>query len=241
MIETYYCGVYWGPRRESLEECSRRSIAFLQCLRQLSPHFARWFKRGKSRKNALLQEVEPKIDEVQHLLLAGRNRADYGGEVIEDLGFRMGLWNGKSDAESVGFNILCGCYAKIPGINSCIIDLPSGGRAAQDILQVPMLIEIIKCAASSWDADWGIVTSNILQHDIANVSNDQPRSGWIVYLSSHYTQPTWLPPLSRKVPLGDLGLVIVTTDQRFSASNSEHVKTAKSLAKILEHIAQTRQ
>src|SRR5947209_17211529 len=119
MIVSYYIGAYWGIRKETLEECTHRLAGFLMCLAECDPCFAHWFKKGASRKEALTHEINPNIATLQTLLLAGRNRTDIGHKVIEELGFRVGLWNGaRNDAETTSLSIHCGSYAPRPGFNS---------------------------------------------------------------------------------------------------------------------------
>ncbi|RKG91289.1 hypothetical protein D7V97_41915, partial [Corallococcus sp. CA053C] len=56
--ETYSAGAYWGPRRESPEECARRAETFLNLLAACAPLLANWNKipkpRGKGRKTPLM-------------------------------------------------------------------------------------------------------------------------------------------------------------------------------------------
>ncbi len=48
-METYYAGAYWGPRKESPEECARRMEVMLAALSKSDPSFTRWFKPATQR------------------------------------------------------------------------------------------------------------------------------------------------------------------------------------------------
>src|SRR4051794_30187502 len=122
MLETYYIGAYWGARRESADACAHRTQHFLECLAACDPLFLHWFKLGQSRKEALQHEIKPDQETLQKALLAGKNRTDRD-QVLEDLGFRLGLWTGGNDEGSAGLSIHCGCYSSRVG-NSCVIELP---------------------------------------------------------------------------------------------------------------------
>ena len=116
MIESYYIGAYWGIREESVEQCAHRLAGFMQCLAECDSCFAKWFKKGGSRKEALSLEVNSDIATLQTLLLSGQHRTDVGQKIMENLGFLIGLWNGaNNDAESAGLIISCGSYALRPG------------------------------------------------------------------------------------------------------------------------------
>src|SRR5687768_756609 len=101
MIERYYLGAYWGNRKETAAECAERAVALLQWLSRCDEAFGRWFQGGRSRKEALQREVRPDPAVLRPLLERGRNRRDDDRSVIEELGFRMGLWNGAADSDAV--------------------------------------------------------------------------------------------------------------------------------------------
>jgi len=75
----------------------------------------------------LRKPVEAAPDRIRGLLLAGRNRHDCGDRsVIEDLGFRVGMWNGSSSRDSVGLSVGCGAYSSVKGLgNALVMNLPS--------------------------------------------------------------------------------------------------------------------
>jgi immunity protein 52 of polymorphic toxin system len=234
LIESYYIDAYWGTRKESVEECTHRLAGFLMCLAECDPCFARWFKLGQSRQEALKDEIKLDVATLQTLLLAGRSRTDIGQKIMENLGFLIGLWNGASnDAESAGLMIRCGSYAPRPGFNSCVINLPYGETERERLLRVPVLKAVMECMVSAWDPDWSVLTSRQYQDKVPLPPSNAPRMGWILYLSSRRGQVPPLPSSTTVVRLGNQGTLVITTQERFTALNPSHVETASQIAKIL--------
>jgi len=124
-VESYYAGAYWGPRKESTEECARRAEVFLAAMANVDPSFSHWFQQGKSRRDALKRPIDPSRAAIEKLIRRGKDRQ------FEELGYSVWAWNGVcSDYEDCGFNFACGVYAE--GItNRCVLNLPSRGPNAE--------------------------------------------------------------------------------------------------------------
>ena len=61
-----------------------------------------------------------------------------------------------------------------------------------------------------------------------------PRVGWLTYLShSRGVVPSLISP-SRVVLIGTQGSLVITTDERFTASNPRHVEIAKQVTEELD-------
>ena len=104
----YELCAYWGPRRETFDACSERLTKFLKLLSDCDPTFEAWFKKGRSRKGALRHQVPIDKDTLRNLLDKGRQYTDIPRKLMEDLGFSVGLWNGKTDEEGpAGFHVHC--------------------------------------------------------------------------------------------------------------------------------------
>lgn len=235
MIESYYIGVYWGVRRESVEMCTQRAVQFLTNLTRCSPYLSHWFMPGQSIKEALKHEIGIDAETISQLLVAGKNYADFGSKAIEPLGFRLSLWSpGGNSAESSSLTIKCGSYAPIPGINSCVINLPYQGASADNLLHTPMLTTIMEYMVEAWNPDWGVVNSNMYQKMIPFPPSNAPRIGWIIYLSRRRGAIPPLPPPSKTIALGMQGSLVITTEERFTANNPLHIKAAHQVATILD-------
>ncbi|MFP2933083.1 Imm52 family immunity protein [Pyxidicoccus sp. 3LG] len=116
--DSYYAGAYWGPRRESPEECAKRLGALLAGLSETDPSLARWFQQGKSRKDALNRPLGPNVADLEAFVRRGKDRT------FDELGFSVGGWNGAADDyEASGFLIACGGYSEWVN-NRCVFTLP---------------------------------------------------------------------------------------------------------------------
>ncbi|HEY0604895.1 MAG TPA: Imm52 family immunity protein [Herpetosiphonaceae bacterium] len=235
-MESFYIGVYWGVRKESVASCAERTAKLLTCLATCDPIFEHWFEQGRSKKEALKSEIKVEPEALQKLLLGGKNRTDVGNEVIKELGFRVGMWTGGSDDGSASLTIKCGSYAPIPGINSCILSLPIEEPIAERLLHVPVLTSLLECMVAVWSPEWGLVTSRQYQSLPGNLGADVPQTGWIVYLAGHRASiaDRALTPPSEVQRLGTDGSLLIATNEPFSASNQEHVAAADRLALLLK-------
>ncbi len=163
-IEHYYIRAYWGARKESAEECARNLRSFLRCPALSDIGYNHWYGVGNSRKEALQREITFDIPALEQFLLSGRNYTDFGHKVMEELGFLVSLWSTiDTSDDDIGIMLQCGCYAQIPGVNSCVIDLPSIGRTAERLLRISVLQTIIECIVSAWSPDWAVVSSREYQ------------------------------------------------------------------------------
>ena len=233
-FEPYYVGVYWGIREETVETCAARASAMFNHLAECDPIFQRWFMLGRSRKEALKHEVKTDVKTMQALLLKGRNRTDFGRQVIPELGFSFYAWNGgEDDQDGVGINFVCGCYAHRVA-NYCLIRLPSGEYSRERVMRIPVLIDIMKRMVTIWEADWGVVNSSNYTDIAPRKSPKAPIISWITYLSE---DRGILPPLPAPVRVEGVeghGTIITLTEDRFTINNPAHLENAARVTAILD-------
>jgi len=234
MVESYYLGVYWGARKETAGGCAQRAAGLIACLSRCDPALEKWYEKGQSLEDALRFRLNLTAESLESLLVRESNRSDVTGERIENLGFRLSAWTGKNDGEAATLTVRCGCYADAPILNSCIVGLPFSGPAAARLLQTKTLIAAMRCMVSSWDPDWGVVMSRAFQTRAFRVSPMGPPVGWMLYLPRRRgTVPEFKPPV-RRVYLDDLGVLLITTDDVFTASNQTHVEVADRVGSELK-------
>lgn len=90
-----YVGAYWGPRRESADQCAHRLGECLGALGQYSPKIAEWYRERKGVKSPSPRPenwtlFQPRKDMLVELVRAGADRdeaPDY------ESGFLTGFWN----------------------------------------------------------------------------------------------------------------------------------------------------
>jgi len=104
-----FAGAYWSKRAETREEAALRLVVLLRALAESSADFSRWYSKGRSKAAALRNELSIDVLSIAHRL--SENRTDVGNNVIVELGFSVGVWNG--DRASLSATI--GCYAERVG------------------------------------------------------------------------------------------------------------------------------
>lgn len=234
--ETYYAGAYWGPRKESPEECARRTAAFLTLLAPCDPFLANWYKPVRSLKDARKYPLmPPDVPTLTELFRRGVNR-EKGGPVFENLGFMFWFGNGGLKYDRADLEITCGSYAE--GIsNCCVLVLPTPGLSsiAEQVLTPSVLTGAMRAMALAWEPDWSVAISD--QHrDLMKPlrAPGAPYVGWVTYLSRHLGTVPPLPAPVRIEPVEDRGTLIILTPERFTVTNPEHVALAERVRELLD-------
>ncbi|RKH68542.1 immunity 52 family protein [Corallococcus llansteffanensis] len=230
--ETYYAGAYWGPRRETAEECARRTADFLNLLARCDQFLAHWYKPARSLKDVRKHSLmPPEVPALAELFRRGVNR-ERGGPVIEQLGYSLWFGNGGSDGDGVDLRITCGDYSGA-NPNSCVMPLPRKGPDAARILTVPALTGVVRSMVHSWEPDWAFAMSDSYE-DAFPESDTSPFSlGWMTYLSSRLGTVPPLPAPVRIEPVEGRGTLIVLTPERFTVANPEHIALARRVRDLL--------
>lgn len=117
-------GLYWGARREPLEQCAGNAYESLRGLEDLG--YDRYFLRGPSRRAALRREVELAPESLLAILAKGVSYTDVPRKPIPELGWHMGFWSGGSDDESYSIDFHVGSYSHHVG-NNVTLNLPHAG------------------------------------------------------------------------------------------------------------------
>ncbi|RKG78860.1 Imm52 family immunity protein [Corallococcus terminator] len=233
--ETYYAGVYWGPRKESAGECARRTADFLNRLAQYDPFLAHWYKPARSHKDARKHPLmPPDVASLTELFRRGVNR-ESGGPAIEPLGYTFWFGNGGGDYDSADLRILCGCYDEAV-LNSCVLKLPTLGHGANAdrVLTSPVLTGAVRSMVLAWEPDWAFATSHAYERQSRESDSAAFSLGWITYLSRRLGPVPPLPVPVRTEPVEDKGTLIILTPERFTVSNLEHVALAEHAREILD-------
>lgn len=212
-----YIGAYWGPRQESVGQCADRLMACLDRLRDCDEVFSQWFEKGKSRRDALALPIDLRSQEkTLQLLESGRSKRDLDRTTIDDLGFRVNLWNGQASTQSATISISCGIYAENPHLrNSVVLDLPEdlGGLADKD-----HCVQVLKCVAETWEPDWAGVISRT-SRNARSFNPALPFVDWMVYVNQIGIVPAGLPARATKMELTGKGTVVIVQDHPIDPSN----------------------
>ncbi|WP_376760354.1 immunity 52 family protein [Archangium violaceum] len=233
-METYYAGAYWGPRKESPEECARRMEVMLASLLKSDPSFSRWFKPARSLKESLKRPLEPLHVPLQQWIQGGVTRSD-GGLPMKDLGYSVMAWNGERDEyDDSDFHVACGGYS--PWVNNaCVFKLPSKGPNAERVLTTPVLTALVRSMAIAWEPDWAVAMSHTHRDVVKPLQVERsPYVAWVTYLARHRGTVPPLPAPVHMESVEDKGTLIVLTPEHFTAANSTHVELAQRVRALLD-------
>ncbi|WP_223635787.1 immunity 52 family protein [Corallococcus sp. EGB] len=230
--ETYYAGAYWGARKESPEDCARRTAGLLELLAECDPFLSHWYKPARSRKDARKHPLmPPDVPTLTGLFQRGVNR-EPGGPPIEELGFRFSFDNGGAAGDCATMRINGGMdSAAVP--NHCVLTVPWRGPNADRVLTVSVLTKAVRAMVLSWDPDWALATSNAYERQYREPVSAPFSLGWITYLSRRIGT---VPPLPEPVHVEQVegrGTLMVLTPERFTVANPEHIALARSVRGLL--------
>jgi hypothetical protein len=232
MQEKYYVGAYWGPRQETALECARRAELFLHMLARCDPSFAQWYRAGRGFPRELPgYPVRPEVEDLEQLMLRGRNRANIDREVVEELGFSLLLWNAKKESTHLSLN--CGVYSPWGGPNSCLLRLTREQPIRERLLCHPVMTGVLTSMATAWDPDFAMASSSEMVKFMEK-GTFAVRVGWLTYLSRRLGR---LPPLPSPVhiePLGTIGWLLTLSPEPMTASNPEHVAFTSRVRELLD-------
>jgi len=230
--EGYYAGAYWGPRKESPEECAQRAANFLNLLAPYDPLLAHWYKPARSAKDARKHPLmPPDVPTLTGLFRRGVNR-ERGGPAIEQLGYTLWFDNGGGKFDRAGLQILCGCYSEAVS-NACVLTLPITGPEAERVRALPVLAGAVRSMAMTWDPDWAVATSDSFRRLMREPSKSSAFVGWVTYLSRRRGTVPPLPAPVRIEPVEDKGTLIILTPERLTARNPEHVEQGHRVCELL--------
>ena len=232
MLEDYYVGAYWGPRKETALECARRAELFFHMLARCDPTFVQWYRGGRGASRELPgHPVRPEATEWEQLFLRGMNRTDATKKVIEELGFSEYVWNAKKERTRVELH--CGEYSPWGAGNTCLISPPDEGPVRDRILSAPVLAEVLTSVATAWDPDFAMASSTEMVR-LVKKRKREVRVGWLTYLSRRLGKLPPLPAPVRIEPVGTLGWLLVLSPEPMTASNPEHMAFTARIRELLD-------
>lgn len=219
-------GAYWKARREPVERCADRLVAFMSAIPKFDDAFVNWYRLGRSRKDALRQKLDTQNrQELLTLLATGRNRRDTDKEIIEDLGFGVWLWNGETDREA-GFNVTCGLYSEAPGLcNNVVLKFPAELARLADSA---VAMKLLSAAVISWEPDWAGIFSNEAMNN--RDWDRKPFVDWMVYVPQRIAS---VPSPSTVAHLENGGSVIVVQPNPPSVDNPEDQERIRRIEQVV--------
>ena len=230
----YFLGAYWKARKESIDECAERLLLFFAALSTCEEILSTWYEKGRSQKQAMQKRVDIRSrDYMLNLLERGRHRRDIPRTVIEDLGFRIGVWNGADKIEKeAGLSITCGSYNPNPNLgNAVVLNLP---RELGDLCQSKRMAAVLASAATAWEPAWaGIMNHNTV--GARKFKGGGPFVDWMLYLSKNQVpQVPSLPQPANVQQVGKLGSIIVVQKEPPDPTNLEHLRNIEQVEAALK-------
>ncbi|MGV9210899.1 Imm52 family immunity protein [Micromonospora sp. RB23] len=181
MADLFYVGAYWGPRTESAAECADRLASCLGQIGAVHPALATWFRKGKSKSAASGKPVATNGEALKELLIGGRNRTDVGGDVIDELGFNVALWN--KNAVPISFSTTCGASPAMTSImNYFTLELPAPSDASAELYDPAVARAVFWAVVESWNPRWATFASYSMRATQAGTPG-RPVGGWMTYIS----------------------------------------------------------
>lgn len=101
---------FWPARQESRQAVASRLADCFALLAHVDPTLSGWRAKGRSRRSAAANPVLVLDAAVlaEHLTV---QRGDFGGDVMEELGFSLSVWNGEVDHRAAAFSCRAGASA----------------------------------------------------------------------------------------------------------------------------------
>jgi Immunity protein 52 len=179
MSTRFFLGAYWPARKESIEQCADRMLRFFADLRACDDALATWYELGRTRKQA-----QGKVADVSSRdywltrLKEGKNRRDTDRTVIEELGFSVGLWNGREKQKVAGLHVICGNYSAWTGGNNVTLDFP---EELGTLKQPERMSGVLAAVARAWEPDWaGVMSRDAMSARAFNAK--VPFVDWMVFV-----------------------------------------------------------
>jgi hypothetical protein len=172
-LENPFVGSYWSARKETRHECALRIAKFLAAIAD-QPSLTRWYLKARNRKAARVP-LEISAEAIESCLKT--NNRDDDGTAIEELGFRLSLWNGSSGSPT-SFTVTCGAFSKFVK-NSAVLSLPPQATPMEASAQ-DLFLSLLETSVQIWDPDDAVATSH---ESIARSGGGMPWEvgGWFVY------------------------------------------------------------
>jgi hypothetical protein len=165
----------------------------------------------------------------------GRNRRDIGREVIDELGFNVGLWSGPAADREVGLSIQCGLYWKStnPGVslsNNVVLTLP---KRLEDLGSAENMAKVLSVVATAWEPAW----AGVMSRDAMNARDfdaDRPFVDWMTYVPSRISE---VPAPSSVQQLPGHGSIVVVQATPPSGSEPHELARIRQIDELVQKAA----
>lgn len=161
MNNSYFIGIYWGARKESIELCTNKLVATFNFLRQIDDSLSLWYKTSRPRKGELLLPIDTQDEKaVKILLQKGQNCNDIR-EKLEDLGYLIYLKSEKDFSKAHILSIKCG--GSLNGVPNNVTLNIGKNKSYVHLTSTNVLEKIFKEITKIWQPERGLVRCNDME------------------------------------------------------------------------------
>jgi hypothetical protein len=163
-----FAGAYWSQRAETREQAAQRLVSFLGMLSRSSEELAAWYLKGRTKAAALGQPLASDIEAIAAALKT--NRKDVGRDVIPELGYSLGVWNG----HHASLSVTIGAHSPYVSNSVVLSEEPSNSSLPDEVWR-----GVLRGLIAAFEPDHATVTSS---ERLAKAGSARPwEVGWITY------------------------------------------------------------
>lgn len=155
--ESYFLGIYWGPRKENIDICADKVKSTFDFLSTFHKSFQNWYRTQKPKKGQPLMPIDLSKDALKDLLEIGKNYND-DGTLNDDLGYLLYL---KSDINynlSHVLSITCSCYSDL--FQNCVTLNVGKNEGYSHLTNIDVLKSMYLQLVDIWKPETGIIRRN---------------------------------------------------------------------------------
>lgn len=176
MIDSFYLGAYWGARHQDLRTVAKLTLKILDGLQSIDKQLSNFYELGGSRKQALTSKVSLNVEEIEDLYKKRLKKTDVDDQGKNRIGYRLSLWTGQADGESIGLSFVVGASSAPTG-NLCLINFPYECETKDRLLKFEKIKNIIDLIIDNFRPDKLIVSSKKISEEVGGLND----VGWITY------------------------------------------------------------
>lgn len=155
--DDFVIGLYWGPRKEGIEECIDKVSNTFFKLKEIHASMQDWYLTTRPKKGQLVVPIDLSLEGIKSLLLRGRYFKD-DGSLNEDLGYLLYLKSIKDFSKAHVLSIKCGSTSELTP-NSVVITI-SRYEGYDYMTKDEILRTIISRLSDIWKPDRGVLFHN---------------------------------------------------------------------------------
>jgi hypothetical protein len=203
-----------------------------ESIAEIEPSLSNWFLVAKSRQQALKSRIDTDPETLTKLFIESVQRRDDNGAVIDELGFRLTVWNGLDYPDATNVSITCG--VRSPWVkNVCLLTLPSSREILKRILQPDTALRLSQTVAASWKPQWLTLSSSRLEELLSTIDYDI-RPGWLIYLADR--SPDELRGIDESVTIHPAsgGVFLLAAKHQFSSDDASQIR---AISKVIQYLS----